>query len=99
MMNRKKRLLSSLLCVIFVAALIVSGALIATRLQNECLGESCPVCAAISGWERLLRGMALAAALESALLLAQRALGVCLAARFNGTTAHTLVTLKVKLSD
>ena len=43
--------------------------------------------------------MALAAALESALLLAQRALGVCLAARFNGTTAHTLVTLKVKLSD
>ena len=58
MMNRKKRLLSSLLCVIFVAALIVSGALIATRLQHECLGESCPVCAAISGWERLLRGMA-----------------------------------------
>ena len=98
-MNRKKRLLSSLLCVIFVAALIVSVALIATRLQHECLGESCPVCAAISGWERLLRGMALAAALESALLLAQRALGVCLAARFNGTTAHTLVTLKVKLSD
>ena len=98
-MNRKKRLLSSLLCVIFVAALIVSGALIATRLQHECLGESCPVCAAISGWERLLRGMALAAALESALLLAQRALGVFLAARFNGTTAHTLVTLKVKLSD
>ena len=99
MMNRKKRLLSSLLCVIFVAALIVSGALIATRLQHECLGESCPVCAAISGWERLLRGMALAAALESALLLAQRALDVCLAARFNGTTANTLVTLKVKLSD
>ena len=98
-MNRKKRLLSSLLCVIFVAALIVSGALIATRLQHECLGESCPVCAAISGWERLLRGMALAAGLESALLLVQRALGVCLAARFNGTTAHTLVTLKVKLSD
>ena len=99
MMNRKKRLLSSLLCVIFVAALIVSGALIATRLQHECLGESCPVYSSISGWERLLRGMALAAALESALLLAQRALGVCLAARFNGTTAHTLVTLKVKLSD
>ena len=99
MMNRKKRLLSSLLCVIFVAALIVSGALIATRLQHECLGESCPVCAAISGWERLLRGMALAAALESALLLAQRALGVCLAARFNGMASHTLVALKVKLSD
>ena len=98
-MNRKKRLLSSLLCVIFVAALIVSGALIATRLQHECLGESCPVCAAISGWERLLRGMALAAALGSVLLLAQRSSGISMAARFDGVAAHTLVTLKVKLSD
>ena len=98
-MNRKKRLLSSLLCVIFVAALIVSGALIATHLQHDCPGENCPVCAAISTLEQLLRGMALVAVLGGVLLLAQRALGVCLAARFNGTTAHTLVTLKVKLSD
>ena len=99
MMNRKKRLVSSVLCAVFVAALIVSGALIATRLQHECLGESCPVCAAISGWERLLRGMALAAALESALLLARRALGACVPARLNGMASHTLVALKVKLSD
>ena len=99
MMNRKKSLLTSILCGIFVAVLVVSGALIATHLQHDCPGENCPVCAAISTLEQLLRGMALAAALESALLLAQRALGVCLAARFNGTTAHTLVTLKVKLSD
>ena len=59
MMNRKKRLIASVLCCIFAAALIVSGVLIATHLQHECPGESCPVCAAISGWERLLRGMAL----------------------------------------
>lgn len=98
-MNRKKRLLSSLLCVIFVAALIVSGALIATRLQHECLGESCPVCAAISGWERLLRGMAAGGGAGKRFAACPARIGVCLAARFNGTTAHTLVTLKVKLSD
>ena len=98
-MNRKKRLLSSLLCVIFVAALIVSGALIATRLQHECLGESCTVCAAISGWERLLRGMALAAALGSVSPLIRCASGISASVRLHGAPAHTLVTLKVKLSD
>lgn len=73
--------------------------LLAAHLQHECPGEGCPVCAAISGWERLLRGMALAAALESALLLARRALGACVPARLNGMATHTLVALKVKLSD
>lgn len=99
MMNRKKRLIASVLCCIFAAALIVSGMLLAAHLQHECPGEGCPVCAAISGWGRLLRGMALAAALESALLLARRALGACVPARLNGMATHTLVALKVKLSD
>lgn len=99
MMNRKKRLIASVLCCIFAAVLIVSGVLLAAHLQHECPGEGCPVCAAISGWERLLRGMALAAALESALLLARRALGACVPARLNGMATHTLVALKVKLSD
>lgn len=99
MMNRKKRLIASVLCCIFAAALIVSGVLLAAHLQHECPGEGCPVCAAISGWEWLLRGMALAAALESALLLARRALGACVPARLNGMATHTLVALKVKLSD
>ena len=99
MMNRKKKLLTSVLCGIFVAVLVVSGALIATHLQHDCPGENCPVCAAISTWEQLLRGMALAAALGSVLLLAQRWSGISMAARFDGATVHTLVTLKVKLSD
>ena len=99
MMNRKKKLITSVLCGIFVAALIVSGALIATHLQHDCPGENCPVCAAIANWEHLLRSMALVAALGSVLLLAQRSSGVSTAARFDGAAAHTLVTLKVKLSD
>ena len=77
----------------------VSGALIATHLQHDCPGENCPVCAAISTLEQLLRGMALVAVLGGVLLLAQRSSGVSTAARFDGAAAHTLVTLKVKLSD
>ena len=43
MMNRKKKLLTSILCGIFVAVLVVSGVLIATHLQHDCPGENCPV--------------------------------------------------------
>ena len=40
MMNRKKSLLTSILCGIFVAVLVVSGALIATHLKHDCPGEN-----------------------------------------------------------
>lgn len=99
MMKRMKSLLTTILCGIFVAILVVSGVLIATHLQHDCPGENCPVCAAISTWEQLLHRMALAAALESVLLLAQCSSGISMAACFDGATTHTLVTLKVKLSD
>ena len=99
MMNRKKSLLTSILCGIFVAVLVVSGALIATHLQHDCPGENCPVCAAISTWEQLLRGMALVAVLGSVSLLIRCASGISASVRLHGAPAHTLVTLKVKLSD
>ena len=98
-MNRRKKLLTGILCGIFAAALLVSGALIAAHAQHDCPGENCPVCTAISTWERLLRGMALAAALESVSLLIRCASGISASARLHGAPAHTLVTLKVKLSD
>ena len=98
-MNRKKKLLTGVLCCVFAAILLISGALIATHLQHDCPGEGCPVCTAISARERLLRCMALTAASGSVFLLAQRSLGISIAARLNGAAAHTLVTLKVKLSD
>ena len=99
MMNRKKSLLTGILCGIFVAALLVSGALIAAHAQHDCPGENCPVCAAISTWEQLLRGMALVAVLGSVSLLIRCASGISASVRLHGAPAHTLVTLKVKLSD
>ena len=91
MMNRKKSLLTGIL--------LVSGALIAAHAQHDCTGGGCPVCAAISNWERLLRGMVLAAALGSVSLLIRCASGISASVRLHGAPAHTLVTLKVKLSD
>ena len=97
-MNRKKKLLTSILCGIFVAILVVSGILAATHSQYDCPDENCPVCALISTWQQL-RGMILIAVLGSFLLLVQHSPGISMSARFNRVMAHTLVTLKVKLSD
>lgn len=98
-MDQKKRYLSAILCAIFVAVLLVSGAFIATEMHHDCQGENCAVCAVITALERLLRVMVLATALGSVLPLAGQPSGVSMSARFGGAAVQTLVTLKVKLSD
>lgn len=98
-MNRKNRILAGILCVMFVAVLFVSGAFIATHLHHVCPGENCAVCAAISGWERLTRGMTLAAAFGCAALFALRSGAALSSVRAKAAGACTLVALKVKLSD
>ena len=98
-MKQRKRLLTSILCGIFVVLLLLSGVWIATHMQHECPGEGCPVCATLSAWEHLLRSMALAAALKCALPPVQHSPGFSMAAGLGDRAVHTLVTLKVKLSD
>ena len=98
-MNQKKRYISIILCGIFVAVLLASGALIATHVHHNCQGESCSICATISSWERLLRVMAFVAALRSVLLLFSHLSGISMTARFGGAAVQTPVTLKEKLSD
>lgn len=97
-MNQKKKVFTSILCGIFVAILVVSGVLAATHSQYDCPDENCPVCALISTWEQL-RGMMLIAVSGSILLLVLYSPGISMRARFHVAAAHTLVTLKVKLSD
>ena len=98
-MKQIKRIQAGVMCGLFVAILLVSGALVATHLFHNCTGEGCLVCTAITGWHRLLRGMALAAALWGAAQLALHAAVASLQERINGAAARTLVSLKVKLSD
>ena len=98
-MNRSRRIQAGVMCGLFVALLLASGVLVTTHLFHDCTGEGCLVCAAITGWHRLLRGMALAAALSGASQPALRAAVASLRERMNGAAARTLVSLKVKLSD
>lgn len=98
-MKRMKRLATGVLCGLLIAVLVVSGALIATRLLHDCPGAGCPVCTAIFTWEQLLRGMALSAAVLGALSAAMRSSRAPASIRRQAACAPTLVALKVKLSD
>ena len=98
-MDRRQRLITRILCGVFIAALIVSGLLVTAHLRHECTGANCPVCAAISAWERLMRSMALTAALGGVLLPGRESAGDWTSARVEGAPVQTLVALKVKLSD
>lgn len=98
-MNRRQRLITRILCGVFIVALTVSGLLVTAHLRHECTGANCPVCAAISAWERLMRGLALTVALGGVLLPERQSAGEWTAARVEGAPVQTLVALKVKLSD
>ena len=97
---KKHRILACILCLVFVATLFVSETYIVTHTHHDCIGDGCPVCAALASCEQLLKSFA-ASALIPAFM------GVCALSygriRWLGcakeNAVHTLVTLKVKLSD
>ena len=97
---KKHRILACILCVVFVATLFVSKTYIITHTHHDCLGDGCPVCAALASCVKMLKSFA-------ASVLIPAFMGVCALSygriRLFGCVkenfAHTLVTLKVKLSD
>ena len=50
-----RRQWAAALCGLFALILALSGLMVMAHLGHSCLGEDCPLCAALSHWE-LLRG-------------------------------------------
>lgn len=98
-MRKSVRILTGLFCLLFVAILLTSGALTLTHSQHECTVDNCSVCALLSGWTQLLRGMTVAALLLCAAYLAQFTAVKATSARMNAAPTATLVSRKVKLSN
>lgn len=98
-MRKSVRILTGLFCLLFVAILLTSGALTLTHSQHECTVDNCSVCALLSGWTQLLRGMTVAALLLCAAYLAQFTAVKAISTRMNAAPTATLVSRKVKLSN
>lgn len=97
---KKHRILACVLCVVFVAVLFVSEAYIGTYTRHDCIGENCPVCAMLSSCEQLMKRFAAYGAIAAFMGVCALSYGcVRLLRRVRANSAHTLVALKVKLSN
>ena len=98
-MTRQKRAVALLLSVAVVFFLLSSPALILIHAGHDCVGEGCEICEMLCVCAERLRQLAIVAV---SLMLAAAAAALfcdCAAGSASYHTFHTLVTLKVKLSN
>lgn len=98
-MRRSVRILTGLLCLLFAAVLLSCGVLAVVHPQHECTVKNCCVCALLSSWAQVLRGMAAVQLIWYALRLAARTYSAVHSARLNDVSTITPVSLRVKLSN
>ena len=95
----KPKYIASALAVLLALVMLFSVVYIALEADHDCCGEDCAVCVQLRTCENLLRNLFLTAVLLSAAgcLCAL----ICVIARSDLRFAHphTLIALKVKLSD
>ena len=97
-MNKPKRL-AAVLAVLLAFIMLFSAVYIALEADHDCCGENCVICAQLRACEELLRNLLLTAALLSAagcLCALSRVISRA-ASRF--VACHSLIALKVKLSN
>ena len=98
-MTKKNRITAVFLAVMVLIVMLGSAFFIAAEADHDCVGKGCPVCCQINICQNTLRNLSLAvcaAAFAAAFTHTLcRNISVCT----NITASHTLISLKVKLSD
>lgn len=56
-MKGKRRILSILLCIVLIAALVLSFEFIITHAHHDCSGEHCPICAQLHIAGQIISGI------------------------------------------
>ena len=101
-MNKNRRLIAAVVCVVVLLSMFVSSAYIAHEAahRHQCVGEDCPICQFIAQVEQVRRGFGMALL---ALLLICFALALRREAHAPATAdvpaLCTLVGRKVRLND
>jgi hypothetical protein len=97
-MNRPKQLVT-ILALLLALVMLFSAVYIVLEADHDCGGEDCLVCAQLRACEELLRNLLLTAALLSAAGRFCALIRVIPFADLHFAHPHTLIALKVKLSD
>lgn len=95
----KPKCLASALAVLLALVMLFSVLYIALEADHDCCGEDCLVCAQLRACEDLLRNLLLTAALLSAAVCFCALSRVIARAASRFVACHSLIALKVKLSN
>lgn len=98
-MERRKQVVAVLLAMTILVAMLCSALFIAAEADHDCVGEDCPVCCQIHVCRDTLKNLSLAvcAAAFAAAFTYTLCRGVSACTGY--AQSHTLVSLKVKLSN
>lgn len=98
-MENKRKITAIILAVIVLLVMFYSAHFIAEESEHDCVGDDCPICCQINVCRSSLKNLSLAvvvAVLAAAFtFIIYRSIAVCT----DTITYHTLISLKVKLTD
>lgn len=97
-MNKPKHF-ASVLALLVAFIMLFSVLFIALEADHDCCGEGCAVCAQIQACEDLLRNLLMVPVLAAAVRCLYALSRVLSEAGYCAFHPHTLVVLKIKLSD
>ncbi len=97
--NRTQRLAAGILGLLVLLVLLLSAAFLAKEAHHDCVGEDCPICAAMAACESLLRHLlcGLFPAAKAPIALCLLSLSAALSALVGA--AETPVSQKVRLNN
>ena len=98
-MLKNKNLIAGIVCAVFVFTLLFSVIFIAVEIHHDCTGENCPICMEIQACVQTLQTLGAALAPIILSITAIYSLVICAARSCHRSALHTLVSLKVKLTD
>lgn len=98
-MEKKKKIAAILLAVTVMFVMPYSALFIAAEADHDCVGENCPICYQISVCENTLKNLSLAVCAVAIAVAFTYTLCRSISACTDVIPSHTLVSLKVKLTD
>lgn len=96
---KARKLLLTAIILLFVLMTIFARFFIASEIHHDCCGDNCPICETIAFVEETISKLSLACIVFCVVSLFIYTFGKTTVKDVKETNQHTLITLKVKLSN
>ncbi|MGL6218910.1 MAG: hypothetical protein ACRC36_12800 [Lacrimispora sphenoides] len=98
-MAKNKKLLAGFITLAILFMLLFSIFYITAEARHQCIGENCPICLEVQACVQALNTLGTGLAPAVAVFAAAYFFLICVIPVFHRNPSHTLVSLKVKLTN